>query len=286
MLIRKSPHRQFITRKEESSFVVRAYRKKKFDFFWHYHPEIEITWIKQGSGVRYIGSSLASFQAGDLCWISENVPHTYASETHPKTEASWVVLQWTPPLFGESFWKLSEIEAVRRILLDPQKCFLFSGEKTAKLGEKLEKMAQEGGGRVPLSTMIGFLEELARCPKKDLHDTSSFMRTGSTMDLRINRLLTWIHQNSSKNISQKEAADFLKLSPSSFSRFFRNRTQRTFQDYLNEVRVINAKLLLRETSKSVTQIAFDVGYNNLSNFNRRFKELSHFSPREFRRCLL
>ena len=286
----KPPH--FVTPSLEScpefhrqALLLMPFEKKRFDFIWHQHPAFELTHIRCGFGVRYVGKSIQPFQEGDLCLLGGNLPHAYG--THPRHfgTCQWSVVHFLPESWGPEFWRLQENRHVAAMLATSRHGLKFSGQLVPEVADILYQISTMplGSGR----RIIGFLNILhALAETSNRHLLNAETETvGSTIDPRISTVLEWLEQNASGPINQSDSAKLVHMSPAAFSRFFSKKTGRNFSRYLNEIRIARACSDLLTTDKSIVEIAFGAGFNNLANFNRRFREATHMTPRDYRRLL-
>lgn len=287
-LIERPPKFEIVAGAHVRAYAAAAFEKPCFDFVWHRHPEIEIAYIARGCGVRYVGRSIRPFYEGDLCLIGPDVPHAYGSHSNDRGGAAWIVVQFRPGTWGEPFWALPEMRAIRDLLDASRRGICFAGEETAECVPRLERLAAKKPGD-GVAGFIGLLELLAHAKGRrflnaapcDLSPPAS-APAPALGDRRLSQVLSWVQQFSVEAISQPQAAALVGMSPAAFSRFFRRKTGWAFQRYVNEVRIAQACGLLATTRKSVIEIAGESGFGNLPNFNRRFREIVQTTPREYR----
>jgi AraC-like DNA-binding protein len=249
---------------------------------WHYHPEFEIVLIKTSVGKKYVGSSISEFEPDDLCMIGSLLPHFYKNtqeyyDPASATEASSYVMHFREDCFGEAFWGLPEVTNVQDLLLRSKKGLQF-GKAVAQQAKPLIAALFE---KEATARIIAFLEVVHLLSStKDytyLNEHSIELRNEADSD-RIKKVYEFVMQNFKEDICLNDAAQLASMSESAFSRYFKKRTRLTFSSFLTGVRVEYACRKLRETEKSIAEIAFESGFNNLSNFNRQFKVLKKMTP--------
>lgn len=270
------------SRDVSGSFKVMDFAVRRFKSPFHYHPEIELTLIGRSSGHRYVGDHIGRFGPGDLVLMGANLPHMYINDENFTGKASAVVLQFLPGFLGDQFFDVAEMSPVRRLLERARLGMSFHRKTREKVVPMLERLSKlEGVAR--LTAFLQVLDALARS-----QDWRMLASTGYSPSLalyqgeRINRVCELISTKFRDGISQSEAARAAGMSPPSFSRFFKRATNKTFSQFLNEVRVGYASRLLVESDRTAAQICYDAGFNNLSNFNRQFQKLRRCSPRQYR----
>ena len=249
----------------------------------HYHPEIELTLILQGRGMRLVGDGIAPFDPGDLCLLGGNLLHSWHTGNEPlPTQA--IVLQVDPQLLtrvGElwpEFRRLSEL---------PTQCARgvgFSGKQATDIATFLTQAAEAPEASAKRLT-FALLALHAAC---DATDVSYLATTGAIPPqaagamARFGRIIDTLHKYMPQAPDQAALADQARMSPAAFSRYFKRFVGRTYVDYVNAWRVGLACRQLLQSDRPITQIAFDCGFENLSNFNRRFRHYKRMTPREYR----
>ncbi len=279
-------HIQKVTSSQQSSFVYRLKADPRFARGWHFHPEYELTHIQRSRGRRLVGDSVENYRDGDLVLLGPNLPHTWQSEDFAggrRARHRAVVIQFTGSFLGEHFFERPELKPVADLLERSQRGLQITGRTRDRSAEGMLAMRKlEGFDR--LMGLLGILDLLAR-GKGDVRTICSSRAARApdpSRQRRLDRVFGYLHESYTEAISQPEAARVLNMTPSGFSRFFRKTTGKTFVEYLGELRVSHACNLLVDTDLSILQIALRSGFNNLSNFNRRFLKLKGMTPREYR----
>jgi AraC-like DNA-binding protein len=266
-----------------ASFICRRRSDPRFGFTWHFHPEIELTLIVRSRGRRFVGDSIEPYDDGDLVLLGPDLPHTWDSDPRRKGPHEAVFCQFSASFLGPDFLRAPELAPVRRLLDRAARGLRFSGKTQKAAARRMEGMDRLQG-LARLAALLEVLDLLAR--SRDVRPLSSrefvpALRRGDAG--RIDRVCRFLNERCTGRITLAEAAAAAHLSIPAFSRSFRRKTGRTLVAYLNELRTGLACRELIESDRAVSEIAFDTGFNNLSNFNRRFLELKGRSPREFRR---
>lgn len=258
----------------------------EFPFYWHYHPEIELTLIAEGYGERLVGDSRAQFRPGDLVLLGPNLPHTWWSHRRPQVSSGMhraVVLQFSADLFGN----LLALEGMSPIaqLLERARCGLAfpqtDGVRAA--AARLVKIPALSQGRRVLALLL-ILLELADERRAILLSTSAIRPMCQIKhQRRINKICLYLEHRDAEKINWDELSRLIHMCRASLCRFFRRATGRTMTQYLNEIRVDSAARLLVDTDLNVLDVAFRAGFGNYSNFTRQFKKIKGYGPRELRR---
>lgn len=267
---------------ETHAFMVSRYREPTVHFLWHYHHEVELVWIRKGNGLRYVGRSVERFEAGDLVLLGSRLPHTWASAIDQPPDAEWSVIQFLPEHWSREFWQLPEVQQLNTLLAHAARGLRFTGPAIWEIGEQIEELAAQPSHS--FESLIQFLtvfQQLLHTPRQFLNAGHSGFAPADA-DPRAERLLEWIQNHFAEPVTQAQAAARVNMSPPAFSRWFKGRVGRVFQRYLNELRVAKVCARLADNQESITQAAFKCGYNNLANFNRRFRDITGLTPTEFR----
>ncbi len=268
-------------------FACRWRRDPRFDFSWHYHPELELTWIARSRGRRYVGDHIEDYRDGDLILLGPNLPHTWASAADVtggrirRHEA--VIVQFREDFLGETFFEHAETRAIGR-LFDRAIRGLKFGPRTAETVTEAMRRLPGLEGPARLIALLQILARLAAARDVTPLASEGFLAQPTATDSeRIDRVCQYVHRHLAEPFSQTDAAAVAHLSPAAFSRFFKRATGRTFVAYVNDLRVGEACRLLMESDRSIAEVCFDVGFSSLSNFNRRFRQLKGMTPRDYRR---
>lgn len=284
MQIRSSPRLEFIPWEKRTSFVIRRFRLKRLDFNWHYHPEIELTLIVRGSGLRYVGHSIHPFSDGDLCLLGPNLPHSWVTGRSGSTALESLVIQFKAEFIEQALQRLPEMESACQCLKNSQGGICFEGRIRDELRQRmlqLYEMREDDPVRV--LRLLEILHHAARFhPRSRLSSQEALYSMRPEVARRIRRVISYVEQHLRLDISHGRAAAVAGMAPTAFSRFFRQHVGKTFEDYVNEARLGEVCAELEQSDDSITEIALRNGFQNLSNFNRRFQQKLHMTPRVYR----
>ncbi|MCX6875908.1 MAG: AraC family transcriptional regulator [Verrucomicrobia bacterium] len=278
----RHPNLTVIPLTKSRAFTVRSYCEPRYRFLWHFHPEWEIVFNRSGCGTRHVGTSVERFDPGDLVMVPANVPHTFFSSAGQVEEARCTVIHFLPGVWGESFWRLPEIQEFRVLCERAHRGLVFSGPGTAEVGCRMERLAAaEAPSLESLAMLLEIFALIVRLAGRSLHATEDAL--AARPNPRLEELLDWIGRSLGEPITQHQAAARLKMSPTAFSRWFKTQIGSVFQRHLNEMRIARVCAHLARGDASVTAAAFASGFNNLANFNRRFQEITGLTPSAFRK---
>jgi AraC-like DNA-binding protein len=268
----------------EESFLVQEDKLPSFYGVVHYHPEIQITLIKQGSGIRLVGDQVLPFGPGTMMIIGENVPHVFKnvpSEDGRLVEA--ISLYFNREAFGPKFFSIPEMQSVSR-LLDLSKGGLDVGEPTRTQVETKLNRIRHADGFDRLIILLEILRSFAKSASlKELNPNRRDYYQDRRDSERLNQVFNYVFSNFDRPIQVKEMADMTHFSVNGFCRYFKNKTRRTFVTFLNEVRISKAMEQLRSKDWPVSRVAVESGFGNLAYFNRQFKAIHGMTPTEYRK---
>jgi AraC-like DNA-binding protein len=264
----------------DQSFCAYRYEEETFETPYHFHPEVEIVQIEEGSGMRVVGDHTESFHPGDLCLFGSRLPHVYHAADAPGG-ASSLVVQFLPDNL-KSLVDCPEMFAVRRLLSRSASGLKFSIRTETRARPMLLELI-ESRGPDRLIHLLQVLVLLSQDRKaRTLASPGFSLEPDPTAHGRIKKAWQLILENFDTELDQATVARRLNMSPSAFSRFFRKATGKTFTEVLLEIRLGNACRLLLESDAPITEVCYRSGFRNLSNFNRHFKARYTLTPRQWR----
>ena len=254
----------------------------RIPFEWHHHPEYELTLTLNSKGQRFIGDHVGEYGDGDLVLVGPNLPHTWSSREKIDEGAPHIALvfwfrqEWINEFIGAAV----EFAPIRRLFANAISGLAFEPEVGRSLADRFRKaFTLEPGER--LMTALGILLDLAE-QRRVGHLASAVPPVTAESRSRIDRVLQYLHQEYSRPIRMRDLADLAALSESGLHRMFAKHTSATVSAYLARLRIGDACAKLSGTDQPIAQIAADVGYENLSNFNRQFRSIRGITPREYR----
>lgn len=253
---------------------------------WHRHPEIELNYVERGRGTRLIGDHIDTYGDGDLVLVGPDIPHTWLSDDyigkkfdrHPS-----IVIQFLPESLGEKLFGLPEMEDVAAMLERSKRGLLFHGRIIQTVGTRITEMVQQHSAERLLG-LLSCLSDLAHTENATPLASEGYSPAFSKdTDKRVQKICQYINTHLvDSTLDHASLAGLVGMNPSAFSRFFKRATGRTVTHYINEMRIGLACRMLTDTDQSVLDICMQTGYGNVSNFNRRFRELKLMTPRQFR----
>lgn len=266
---------------EQRHDFFRINRKMNYraEFLWHFHHVFELNLIIKGEGTRFVGDSIAHYRNGDLVLMAPEMPHTW----HGQGRHQSVGIQFADTFLGPAALHNPEWRHVGSLFERARRGLHFQGRTRRVVAQKVEELEQLNGPQ-KLIGLLAVLDLLALSRESRPLCSRDFVPALKTdAERRVDKVCNYVAANIAGSVTQPEAARVAGMSRSAFSLFFKRTLGRTFTDYVGELRVGRACQLLIETDDSVAAIAYHVGFNNLSNFNRRFLRLKNVSPLNYRK---
>jgi AraC-like DNA-binding protein len=254
-----------------------------FGSVWHYHREIEIVLTETSHGERWIGDCCTPLEKGDLVILGESLPHHWhvpSSPTPQKVRA--VVVQFPSDLIPACFLAKTDFAGMRKFLERVRYGLVVSGRTRLEAADLMRRMT-ELRGMERLAVLFQLLAVLSASTELEQITQQYLTEAADGLDPRMERLTKWINEELGQPIDFNTAAKVAGLSKRSFGRWFRDRTGMIFSQYLDEVRISHACVLLRNGQhRTITEIALDCGFSSAPPFNRSFKRLRGICPKAFR----
>lgn len=251
---------------------------------WHCHDDYELHYIVASSGKVFIGDHVGEFSPGQLVMTGPRLPHNWIShiaddEALPTRD---LVVQFRQELIPSIAASAMELQPLLVLLERSRRGIEFSYPDRLAAHDWFNRMI-EADGAARVTMLLDFLLTLSREPDYRLLSTMPMRADDDAAALdKVERVTSYVTENYSSDIPLAKVAELVGMSESTFSRFFTKATGNGFTRFLNRVRVAKACELLRDTEEPITEICFAVGFNNVANFNRRFRELKQVTPREYR----
>lgn len=270
--------------KSEEAFVAKIDRFSQFYNKWHFHPELELTYIVKGRGTRFVGDNIEYFEDGDLILVGSNLPHVWKNQNEESELAVAQVIQFLPNFLGEEVLEKLEFKNIQNLLGKSIYGLKIVGQTKNSILELIGLIFDSNSSLDRLFTLLKILDLLGT--SEDLISLSKSLfvvKIDKDNADRLNQVIDYTITNFASKISLEDVASLSHMSVSNFCKYFKSRMKKTYIEYLTEVRIgLSCKLLI-ENKLSVQQIAFESGFINISNFNRAFKMTKQTTPLAYRR---
>ncbi|MEO6520669.1 MAG: AraC family transcriptional regulator [Mucilaginibacter sp.] len=267
-----------------NSFSVRQDLVPHFNNKWHYHPEVELIHFKNGEGTQFIGDSIKQFKAGDIVLIGSQLPHYWRFDDSYFTDDAKRSVDVRVAHFCEDFWgpqflQLPENKMLKNVLEKATRGIKVMGKTKSTVAALLERMLHcEGTEKIIL--LMEALNTIANCSQVTMLSSIGFRHnTGASADGdRINAIYEYSIANFRNKIHLEEIAAIAYISPNSFCRYFKSHTQKTYSQFLIELKIGHACKLLIENKVVIKQLCYESGFNNFASFHKFFKQITGKSP--------
>jgi AraC-like DNA-binding protein len=265
---------------QDDLFVIMNHPNAKFDYPIHCHPEYEINLVMKTSGTRVVGDYEEAFSDLDIVMTGPYVPHVWKSDLLTNHV---ITIQFSSDLLSFQMINKRLFMPIRQLLVDSTQGLQFYGSEAERIRDEIMELTRIQGFQTA-TKFLTLLNFMAAAPRRKLVSNmyESENLVNSSKSRRITKACKYIEENISQKISLAEVAALVNMSESAFSHFFKKKTGISFITYVNNLRVAKACDLLASTSLSASEICYDCGFNNKSNFIRIFTKRKNMTPIEYR----
>lgn len=269
-----------IPKPKQESLVYQEDRETYFYDQLHQHEELQISYIVKGGGTLVVGDSINTYNANDILIIGGNIPHVFRSDLEATSNSIMFTLFFTQEAFNGIF-QISDMEASKDFFKHAQYGMKISNNhnKIVKLFKKLHKQSK-------IERIASLLKIIDQTLHLDYSPLSSFVYGKKYTDdegKRMRAVFEHAMENYHNQITLEEVALKANMTKNAFCRYFKKRTNKTFFQFLIEMRIENAcKLLYKNSEMSIATVSELCGFQNITNFNRKFKELKGITPSQYR----
>lgn len=266
-----------------SSFSIRHFDEsaKNVKPVWHFHPELELVYIKGGTGRRHIGQHLSHYRNGDLALLGSNLPHYGFTAPQSQNEAE-IVIQFNYNFLGNDFMEKPETRKIRDLFDRADYGILFLPAVRKSLGPEIEALSTIP----PFKRLLAFIRILQALAETDAYELLNDEKCQSPgkkgENEKLNHIFGIIRKDFQNEIPLESVATQANMTVPAFCRYFKIQSGKTFTQFVNEYRIVHACKQLSDTSKMITEIAEESGYKNFSYFNRQFQKFTGKTPSQYR----
>lgn len=273
------------------AFVIRELIAPSFDVNWHFHSEYQLFTVLKGKGTRFVGDHMQTFKEGDMVLTGPNLPHLWRNDNayldfKNGLETHGIVIYFPDQFLNNSVFEEEEFTDIARVLQESERGILISGDTNNQILEMMQKLLFLKG----IDRIIQLLKILNLMV--DSKDCSPITQVGyinlnkeSETD-RIGLVFEFVMKNFKEKITLHQVSELANLSLSAFSRYFKTRVNKSFSEFLSEVRIGHACKLLQDQELNISEIAFECGFFTLSNFNKQFKDRTGKTPLTYKKDYL
>jgi AraC-like DNA-binding protein len=272
------------------SFIDKELKLPRFDNEYHFHPEYELKYVIKSKGKRFVGDSIENFQEGDLILLGPNIPHYWNNDPvyfkRDDLEVSAFLVMFTEDFLGEKFFLLPEMSPIKNLLNKARGGIFFPNADKKGIPIKLKNLIS-CDGPLKIMALLDILFELTKVEIRPLL-TETFVTELQLLNFsegslwRLKKVHEYVNSNFQNKIQIQDVAKKANMTSHAFCKYFKKSTKKTFMTFLAELRICHAKKLLIENNQAISNICYASGFENLSNFNRKFKAITNMTPKEFK----
>lgn len=271
---------------DKDCFIVMERLKSTFNFPIHVHPECELNFIEHAKGAqRIVGDSVETIGDEDLVLITNpHLEHAWMNHECKSQNIHEITIQFHASSLPDDLLEKNQFQSIKKLMDRAQKGIVFGGEAIGKIRPLLRTLTCEPDGFYSVLKFLMILRELSLADDIRPLASHSFISLNKPMDedRRISKVVEYLNSNYQSQVRLSDVAALVNMSEPSFCRFIKQRTSKSFVDFLTDIRLGFAIRLLIDSSQSIAEIGYACGFNNLSNFNRIFKKRKGMPPTEFR----
>ena len=260
----------------------------------HKHVEFEIMLFTKGSGKQFVGEGVSDFRAGDVTLIGSNVPHLHLCDTkllpstadngEERAPCAGEAIQFRPELFPAYMQDIPDYRPIHDLLQKSQYGVRFYGggvyEDMLKMLEELDSTEHT----TRIICLFRMLDRLCRCCRIELLSDTAYNYSNIIPEMNepVNKVYAYLYNHFKEDISLQDIAEYVKQNPSALCRYFKRRTDKSIFQCLAEIRIGHACKLLAYSGMTVSQVAYESGYNSLTHFITQFERYTKRKPSEYR----
>lgn len=283
------PFKEVINYHAGNSFVIKYNDFEHFSVPYHYHGEYELAYIITSTGKKFIGDVIDDFEPEDMVFLGSTLPHFFMNDKQyyagdPELRVHAYILQFPADYFSDKQLNRPEFASIYHLLANSSRGLKFPEKTKDRAAVLIKKMYQEQG-LIRYFTLIELLNLLGQSDFTPIASQGYSKYANYDFNNRLVKVYEYSIQNYNKKISLNEVASVAGMNPAAFCRYFRSKMRKTYAEFINELRINNACNMLRNSNETIAYVCYETGFNNLSNFNRQFKEIIGKSPSAYRKFL-
>ncbi len=272
----------------ERAFEVKLLQASHFDPDFHFHSEYQLFVVLEGAGTRFIGDHVSPFKKGDLVFTGPDLPHVWRSdmeylEGNKQFTTEGIVIYFHENFLGETVLQHAEMYRIKQLFAKAQRGMEITGTTAEQVTAMMNQLRETKDFESVLE-LLKILNVLSHTADYKLLASAGYTNSLKESDTeRMNKVHAYVMKNFREKISLQQVAGIANMAPASFSRYFKTHSNKTFSDFLTEIRIGYSCKLLIEKQINISQACYDSGFNTLSNFNRQFKAFTQHTPLEYRK---
>lgn len=245
----------------------------------HQHEEIQISHIVEGQGRLIVANSIRSYNTGDIFVIPGETPHLFQSITG-KLNSHMISLFFTKKSFGVGFFEIPELKEINSFFDISVRGFQIHSKR-----KSIEHIMFKLRKADSFEKFVYFLRLITKIIAADKTELTGFIQTKKISKIegrRLQQVFDYVMHNFEKDIKLNQISDLVHMTPHAFCRFFKQRTTKTFFQFLIELRIEHACQMLFDSNKiPIAEISERSGFHSISNFNRAFKKIKKTTPSQY-----
>lgn len=276
---------------EGKAFVIRELIAPCFDVNWHFHSEYQLFTVLKGRGTRFIGDHMQVFKEGDMVFTGPNLPHLWRSDnsyfdSKNGLETRGIVVYFPDDFLRNSVFEMDEFAEIAQVLQKSDRGIEITGKTNQAIRLMMQELIYMKGGQsiIQLLKILNRMVDSADCQPITQAGYINLNKESETD--RMGQVYEYVMKNFKEKITLEEVSEIANLSVSAFSRYFKTRVNKSFSDFLSEVRISHACKLLHEEEMNISEISFECGFFTLSNFNKQFKDRTGKTPLAYKKDYL
>ena len=270
------------------SYLVKTLKEPFFDPNWHFHPHYQLFTVIKGTGTRFIGDDIRHFNIGDTVFLAPNMPHLWRSdreyfEKDSQLMTEGIVVYFKEDFLGSEFFEKSEMYDIKTLLKKSERGLDLTGQLKEELVNDLKNLHVDSGFQ-GIIKILSILDKLSKSTDYQYIASTTYSNTHKISETERMRMVhEYVLKHFKENINLSTVASLSNMTDAAFCRYFKSRTNKTFSDFVKEIRIGNACKMLQDENKSISQTCYESGYNTVSNFNNQFKSLKGVSPKQYQK---
>lgn len=270
------------------SYLVKTLKEPFFDPNWHFHPHYQLFTVIKGTGTRFIGDDIRHFDVGDTVFLAPNMPHLWRSdreyfEKDSQLITEGIVVYFKEDFLGSEFFEKSEMYDIKNLFKKSERGLDLTGQLKEELVHDLKDLPFVDGFR-GIIKLLSILDKLSKSTDYQYIASTTYSNTHKISETERMRIVhEYVLKHFKENINLSTVASLSNMTEAAFCRYFKSRTNKTFSDFVKEIRIGNACKMLQDENKSILQTCYESGYNTVSNFNNQFKSLKGISPMQYQK---
>jgi AraC-like DNA-binding protein len=270
-----------IPKAKRDALILQEDKQAQFYGLLHQHEELQLSYVINGSGSIVVGDSVSSFNAGDILVLGGNIPHVFKSNLQKENDVYMLSIFFTETSFGDTFFETEELKSLQSFFKKAQSGFKIEGasKEITNLFTSLWEISK-------LERFIKFIQLLRTLNNAKYEFLSTYVSEKKYSDnegQRMSAVFSYTIQHFREEITLARISKEASMTQNAFCKYFKKRTRKTYVGFLNELRIEEAcKLLKEDLDSDIPSVAERAGFQNISNFNRKFKQLKGCTPSAFR----